>query len=489
MKEEMLVIENGGICKDNHDIFRELYVQIFKGEIFGIIFDNILEKDCLLEFLKGRIILDYGLIFLNGEKIDIKDSNRLFTDYITVIERTSKLVHSLSIVENVLMFAPVMPKYYVDKKSYAKTMEKVMEELMVRIPMDKPVLSLTSKERVIIELIKAYVEGKKLVVMANAGGFLKSMEFTEVFALINRLRELGMTFAIIESFEGTIFKWTDRLAIVKNGKTLGIYKSQDIKRQQIYSALIGNQYGRQTGNLTAVEQNEPEKPQASLVLSGINTEILDNFNFTINKGQVVKIYYMDDLSFIHIVELLKGLRKPLSGHISVNNREYSVNSVHMAVKQGVCFIEESPDENMLFYNMSVLDNLCLALARKVPMLWAKKKFTKSVKELIAQHMGEDISNIKLSKLPPVKLQQIAYFKWLLYVPSVVVCIKPFTEADIYLREVTVNMIEMLRMRGISVIIFTPNFSETYQIDGKTIYIRNGKLIDEDEVYQILYREG
>lgn len=421
MKEEMLVIENGGISKEGNDIFRELYIQIYKGEIFGIIFDNILEKKCLLDFIKGKMTLDSGRIYLNGEKIDPKESTGLFTDFIAVIERTSKLVNSLSIVDNVLMFAPFMPKYITDKKTYTNTMGKVKKELHVNIRTDKPVLNLTSKERAIIELIKAYVEGKKLVVMANVAGFLKSKEFAEIFSFIG--------------------------------------------------------------------EDEPEKQQPALVFDGINTEILNNFNFCINKGEVIKIYYMDDSSLIHIVELLKGKRKPLSGRIAVSNKEYRVNDTHKAVNKGVCFVEESPYENMLFYNMSILDNLCLALAKKVPLIWIKKRYTKSVQELVSQYMDDDITNIRLSRLPPVKLQQIAYLKWLLYAPSVVVCIKPFTEVDIHLREVTVNMIEMLRMRGIAVIIFTPNFSETYQIDGKTIYIRNGRLIDEDEVYQILYREG
>lgn len=489
MKEELLVIENGRIGKEDNGIFKELYIQIFRKEIFGIIFDNILEEKCLLDFIKGKVLLDSGRIYLNGQKIDSRDSTRMFTPMISIIERTSKLAETLSIVDNVLMFAPFMQRYFTDKKKYMFAMEKVKRELNVRIKTEKPVRNLSSKDRVIVELIKAYVEGKRLVVMANVAGFLKSTELTEIFTLINRLRELGMTFAIIESFEGIIFKWTDRLAIVKNGKTLGIYKSQDIKRQQIYSALIGNQYRKQLEKPSNVSQDGEVDRKPAIVFEGINTEILNDFSLTIEKGEVVKIYYMDDLSCTHIVELLKGLRKQSSGRMTVSDREYRVNDTHKAVNRGVCFVEESPYENMLFYNMNILDNLSLALSKKVPLIWMKKRYTKSIQELVSHHMEDDITNIKLSKLPPVKLQQIAYLKWLLYAPSVVVCIRPFTEVDIHLREVTVNMIEMLRMRGIAVIIFMSNFSETYQVEGKTIYLRNGRLINEDEVYQILYREG
>jgi ABC-type multidrug transport system ATPase subunit len=57
-----------------------------------------------------------------------------------------------------------------------------------------------------------------------------------------------------------------------------------------------------------------------------------------------------------------------------------------------------------------------------------------------------------------------------------------------MQEITVEMISNLKIRGISVIVLTSNFSELYRIDGDTIYVKNGRIIDEDEVYQTLYKE-
>ena len=101
---------------------------------------------------------------------------------------------------------------------------------------------------------------------------------------------------------------------------------------------------------------------------------------------------------------------------------------------------------------------------------------------------DDIARIRLHRLEPATLQKIAYYKWYLYAPKVVVCIKPFTETDIHLQEITVEMISKLKSRGISIIILTPNYSELYRVDGDIIYLKNGKMIDENEVYQTLYKK-
>lgn len=488
----MLVIENGSISSGGNDIYSELYLHVYKSEIFGIIFDNILDRQCLLDFFKGNNILASGRIYVNNQKILLSECPKYFTQFIAVVEKTGKLIGSLSVAENVLLFADTMPKYIIEKKKYDLFMDTIKKQLRIDIGMDKPVSGLTEKERVIVELLKAYAEGKKLVALADITGFLKSTEIDEIFSLMLRLRESGMAFIIMETLGDIVFKWVDRLAIIRNGKTLGILSSGDIKRQQVYSALIGDQKKQPGKRMAALGENETsgedgaEEQHTVLKFVDINTDILKDLNFSVNKGEVVKIYYMDDSSCNHLIELLKGQRKQSSGQILVSGSEYRVRDTHQAAGKGICFVEESPYKSMFIFEMSILDNLCLTLAKKVPMIWVRKRFGKSIRELVSNFIDEDIEKTKLSGLSPVKLQQIAYLKWYIFAPDAVVCIRPFTEVDIHLREITVEMIELLRKRGISVIILTPNFSETYLIDGETVYIRNGRTISEDDVYQIIY---
>jgi ABC-type sugar transport system ATPase subunit len=338
-------------------------------------------------------------------------------------------------------------------------------------------------------LIKAYAEGKRLVVMADITGFLKSTELDEVFSLILKLRDSGMTFIIIEVYGDIAFKWADRLSIIRDGKTLGIFSSGDIKKKQIFSALLNDHKKKRNDRNADEDEHDIEingEKNKALEFVNINTQVLKDLNFSVGSGEVAKIYYMDNSSCSHIIELLKGMRRPVSGRMLVAESEYRVRDVHQAVDRGVCIIEESPYQSMFIFDMSIMDNLCLPLAKKVPLMWVKKRYGKSIKELVSQFIDVDIEKVKLSALSHVQLQQLAYLKWYMFAPSVVVCVKPFTEVDIHIREVTVEMIGLLQKRGISVIILTPNFSETYLIDGDTLYIKDGRTIGEDEVYQIIY---
>lgn len=486
MKEELIVIENGRIEKNDSPILKGLFLQIYRTHILGIIFDSIVERKCLLEFFKGNYSLCDGKIYIEGEKADYIDSERYFKNNITIIEKTSKLINNLHIEENIFFF--VDKKNMVNRRRYLLDFQKIMEQLKIAININKPAFRLTTKERVIIELIKAYVEKKKIVVLTHITGFLKRNELDDIFLLVLKLKELGMTFVLIEPFENIVFEWTSQLVMIQHGKTVGIFDTKSVNRELLYTALIKGQKIKKVDAINQIDLAEEKENVPVLEFTQVGTSILSDIDLVVESGEVLKIYYMDDESCEHMIDLLKGERKPLSGKIMLGNQSYKVNSINQAVKKGVCFIEESPYENILIYDMNVRDNLCLALSYKVPLLWLRKRYIKSVDQIIQALCSEDIAEVKLRKLEPRILQQIAYYKWYLYAPKVVVCIKPFTETDIHLQEMTIEMISILKSRGISVIILTSNFSELYRVDGDTIFIKNGHMIDEDEVYQTLYKK-
>ncbi len=486
MKEELIVIENGRIEMNDTPVINDLNLQINKKEILGIIFDSITERKCLQGLFQGIYPAHGGRIYIEGKKADSVDLERYFKENATIIEKDSKLLANLRLEENLFLFGNSSKMIY--NKKYLREFQNIIRKYNLELDTDKPVSGLTVKERVIAELVKAYAEKKKIVFFVHITGFLKRNELEDVFEFVKQLQEEDMAFLVVEQFENIIFEWTEQLIVIRHGKTAGIFDTRSINRRQLYAALRIKKKDRKSSVKSNSELEEERESRCVLEFGNVSTNVLDGLSLTAWSGEILKIYYMDDESSEHIIDLLKGSRKPLAGSIILADRPYRVNNVIQAVDKGVCFIEESPYENMLFYNLNVRDNLNLALSKKVRLLWFRRRFIKSVDQLVKTVNIEAIAHVNLRKLEPRVLQQIAYYKWYLYAPKVVICIKPFTETDIHLQEITVEMIANLRSRGIAVIILTSNFSDLYRVEGETVYVRNGHAIDEDEVYQILYKK-
>ena len=64
MKRELLNIEGGKIKKGNNVIFDDLSLELFQGEITGIVFDDILEQKLFIDMLLGNTLPDMVLTIL-----------------------------------------------------------------------------------------------------------------------------------------------------------------------------------------------------------------------------------------------------------------------------------------------------------------------------------------------------------------------------------------------------------------------------------------
>lgn len=486
MKEELISIEDGEIFVRGNPIFTNLYLQLYKSEILGIVFDNVVERKCLLELFRGERSLNGGRVLVGKEQFDYDNVLSFFKSNATVIEKTSKLIDNLSIEENVLLFED--KNNVVSDRKYKNNFQLLVNKFDINITVDRPVKALFSKERIIIELLKAYYEEKKLVILSYISGMILSKDLEDIHLLLQKLTKYGMTFILIESFNNGVFEWVNRFYLIQHSKTAGIFDTNFYNNRHLYSLLV-KKTGSYSGNLISrkAEEGKAMTETPVLELNKIWTGHLKDLNLKIRKGEILKIIYMDDESCEHTIDLLKGNIKPLSGGISILGRHITIGSISQALGKGICFIEESPYENMLFYNMTLRENLGLALSKKVPFFWLKKRYRKSLDYLMINFHLEEYADVKLRKLDPRILQVVAYLKWFLYAPEVVICIKPFTELDINLQKITVEMMQYLKSRGIAVIILTPALSETNRVEDDTVYIKDGRLIDKHEIYSNLYK--
>ncbi|HKL99549.1 MAG TPA: hypothetical protein VJZ06_06540 [Mobilitalea sp.] len=486
MKEELIVIEEGEITVRGNPLFTDLYLQICKGEVLGVVFGNVTDRKCLIELFRGEQSLCGGKVFVGNKRTNYEEALIYFKKNATIIEKNSKLIDNLSIEENIFLFAD--ENTLVSTRKYKSHLQTMMKKFSLDFSLKRPIGALTTKEKIVMELLKAYYDDKKLVVLNHISGQLLNNDLEDIHELIKKLTKYGVSFIIIEAFNNIVFEWVNCFLLIQEGKTTGIFDTDFYNSRQLYTILMENT--KTFGSPTIkkyIQGTETKNKLPLLEFKNVSTSYIHNLNLKLEEGEILNLFFMDDESFEHILKLLEGYIKPSSGEISLCGCRLNINSIHQAVDSGICFISESPYENTLFYNMTLEDNLGLALSNKVPFYWLKKRYRRSLDFLIEAFHLEDYLHVKLRKLDPRILQEVAYLKWYLYAPHLVVCIKPFTDLDINLLTITKEMIFFLNSRGIAVLVLSSMLSKNYSVGGDTIYIKNGTAIDESEIYEILYR--
>ena len=327
-----------------------------------------------------------------------------------------------------------------------------------------------------MELMKAYIEEKKLVVLDDLSEYLQRKEAEEIFSLLLRLQKFDMTFLVRIGFEDEYQHQISRVTAIKGNKTMAVLDpgKQDI---QTYSRRMFFDQNAVKINPKKNIVNPNFKRETVLKLEDVSTDYLSHINFSVKQGTLMKIHCFDDLSCLQMIGLLKGEIKPTSGSIQYRNSSYKVRDVTSATRQGICFIEQSAYDSMMFHNMSMAENLSIPCDEKVKNFWMRSGYSESILKQFESRFGRKALKLQARNQKSSVRQQIIYYKWLLYFPKIIVCINPFSDVDIYMREKTIEMIRLYLERGISVMIITTNLYTVNKFAGEIVRISKGKQLD------------
>ncbi|MGL6217874.1 MAG: hypothetical protein ACRC36_07540, partial [Lacrimispora sphenoides] len=198
-------------------------------------------------------------------------------------------------------------------------------------------------------------------------------------------------------------------------------------------------------------------------------------NLSLNAGEVLNILDLDSAECRNILPILQGECGFEAGKILLNGKEYSFQSVHQSIRDGIAFIEARPMEEMLFADMTVLDHMTFMIQRNKKKFFLRKKYRKMTRYLLDGIFSEEELMKKTYSVSDECKLKLLYYRWIFVRPQVLVCIKPFSSVDFQMRQITINLLKEVLKSGISVIIITNQIAEAYTMEGKNITFHNGAI--------------
>ena len=315
---------------------------------------------------------------------------------------------------------------------------------------------------------------------------LSSNEKQKVSGLLERLRGKGMSGIIVEPLEDIDFAYTDTVVIIKHGRTCAVKDIMDCDYTMLHTILYYDEMEKRTGERAFLFEEQKEDIGAEI--AGMSSAVLKDISIQVKRGEIVKLFCMDEKSFEEIAGVMRGNLAVLSGSLTVHGERKEIKRNIKGLKDGIGIADGNPAAATLFDELSAMDNLQLLLSKKANGIWTKPKYKKSIKILLKDIITKDIYKKKIRVLSSVDVQKVLYSRWLLYSPGLLVCIQPFAEGDIQARETARTMIYMLKERGVPILIITSNAAEFNYCSGREIYVRNGRMISKDKAHQFLYSE-
>ena len=218
---------------------------------------------------------------------------------------------------------------------------------------------------------------------------------------------------------------------------------------------------------------------------------LDEVSFGLKEGEVHALVGENGAGKSTLMQILCGVHKPDSGEIYINGSKYEFHNPLDAQKAGIAIVFQ---ELSLVNELSVAENIFTNRQPVGPCGIVRKK------ELYAraQEMIEKFEEVIDPKMPVkylniAKRQVIEILKACSLNPRVLILDEPTSSLTQVETEKLFNIIEKMRMNGISIIYISHHLKEIFKIANKATVLRDGKFVktvniaetDQEEIVSLM----
>lgn len=225
-------------------------VDLYPGEVVGLLGHNGAGKSTLIKCLSGAYQASAGEIWINGQKAEINNPRDARSYNIETIYQTLALADNLDAASNLFLGREIVTGLgFVDDARMEAETRKIMKRLNPNFrKFNVPVSALSGGQRQSVAIARAVYFNAKILIMDEPTAALGPAETQMVAELINELKKQGLGIFLIDHDVHAVKKLCDRASVMKNGQLVGTVKVDEVTEDDILAMII---LGKKPAHLAA----------------------------------------------------------------------------------------------------------------------------------------------------------------------------------------------------------------------------------------------
>ena len=236
------LIQMSGIYKQFGGVHavEDVSVDLYPGEVVGVLGHNGAGKSCLMRMLSGAMSLTKGQIYVNGETADLKTPQDAKAYGIETIYQTLALANHLDAAANLFLGRELKTRFgNLDEKRMHAEAQDALRQLNPNFKnLKDPVAKLSGGQRQVIAIARAIYFQAKVLIMDEPTAALGPSETAMVADLTLRLKQEGIGIFLISHDMHDVFDLCDRVIVMNKGRNVGAFRIEDVNKDDILSLII-----------------------------------------------------------------------------------------------------------------------------------------------------------------------------------------------------------------------------------------------------------
>lgn len=228
-------ISFGGIKAVDH-----VSVDLYPGEVVGLLGHNGAGKSTLIKVLSGAYQKDHGEILIDGKTVEIENPRDARANNIETIYQTLALADNLDATSNLFLGREMTtPLSLINDAAMEAECRKIMAQLNPNFQkFSDPVSALSGGQRQSVAIARAVYFNARILIMDEPTAALGPQETRMVADLIKQLKAQGIGIFLIDHDVHSVMELCDRASVMKNGKLVGTVAIADVTDDDLLSMII-----------------------------------------------------------------------------------------------------------------------------------------------------------------------------------------------------------------------------------------------------------
>ncbi|MGL5438926.1 MAG: ABC transporter ATP-binding protein [Filifactoraceae bacterium] len=475
MEKISKIYSNGFLANKDIDFYLK------KGEIHALVGENGAGKSTLMKILFGVETPDSGKIFLNGKEIKIDSPMSAINFGIGMVHQHFMLAPSLSVAENIIMGIEPTKMGMIDYGKAIKMCEDASKKYNLVVDPRAKVQDLPVGIKQKIEILKSLLRGAEILILDEPTAVLTPQETEELFVQLKKLRKNGHTIIFISHKLKEVKSLCDRITVLKQGKSMGMYDINKLSEKDISRLMVGRDVILKVDKEKAQPKDVVLKVRNLEVKNNNSKAVVKNLSLDIRKGEILGIAGIEGNGQREFAESITGMEVYSSGNIFINDINIKDKTILEIRELGTGYI---PEDRMIYGiapDVSIKENIISDRFYKKEynknLMFNLDKINSEAEYLIKQYLIKcDDKDQPIRMLSGGNIQKVVVARECSSKSSLIIINQPTRGVDVGAIEFIRKHIIKLRDEGKAILLVSADLNEILELSDSIAVMNDGQIV-------------
>ncbi|MTV36724.1 sugar ABC transporter ATP-binding protein [Duganella radicis] len=472
-------------------------LNLYPGEVHTLMGQNGAGKSTLIKVLTGVYTPDAGQIVLAGQSIQPQSTLDAQNHGISTVYQEVNLCPNLSVAENIFIGRYPRKLGRIDWAGMAKQATELLERMQIRIDVTLPLAHYPLAIQQMVAISRSLLVSAKVLILDEPTSSLDEKEVDLLFSVLRGLREQGMAILFVTHFLDQTYAISDRITVMRNGEREGEYLAADLSRVELVNKMVGapasipvaaspagdaaapgDVGGGQSAASAGGAAGGEGRFKAFLRAVGLGRKgALTPMDLEIREGELLGLAGLLGSGRTEAARLLFGADKADSGSITIDGKEQTFATPRDAIAAGIGFCSEDRKLEGAVLDLSVRENLILALQARSGMMRAiPLKRQQQLAEEYVKALGIKTASIEtpIGSLSGGNQQKVLLARWLVTDPKLLILDEPTRGIDVRAKQEIMDYVSALCKKGMSILFISSELPEVLRVSDRIVVMRDRK---------------